>query len=137
MKDDFFYYLCTRNQKKSMKKIKEFYLRLYLRLNQIKGLKYIVVAVLAVVFVGFVDEDSVWHHVKNTQYINHLQTEIDKYTELNRRNKAQIDMLDKDPKAIQKIARERYFMKADDEDIFVLTDDSQEYTFADADESVE
>ena len=46
-------------------------------------------------------------------------------------------MLDKDPKAIQKIARERYFMKADDEDIFVLTDDSQEYTFADADESVE
>jgi cell division protein FtsB len=120
-----------------MKKIKEFYLRLYLRLNQIKGLKYIVVTVLAIVFIGFVDEDSVWHHVKNTQYINHLQTEIDKYTELNRRNKAQIDMLDKDPKAIQKIARERYFMKADDEDIFVLTDDSQEYTFADADESVE
>ena len=31
--------------------------------------------------------------------------------------------LDKDPKAIEKIARERYFMKTDDEDIFVLSDD--------------
>ena len=28
-----------------------------------------------------------------------------------------------DPKAIARIARERYFMKADDEDIFVLSDD--------------
>jgi cell division protein FtsB len=27
------------------------------------------------------------------------------------------------PKAIEKIARERYFMKADDEDVFVLSDD--------------
>lgn len=28
-----------------------------------------------------------------------------------------------DPKAYQKIARENYFMKADDEDIFVLSTD--------------
>ena len=35
----------------------------------------------------------------------------------------QIRKLDSDPKAIEKIARERYFMKADDEDIFVLSDD--------------
>ena len=29
------------------------------------------------------------------------------------------------PKAITKIARENYFMKADDEDIFVLSDDKR------------
>ena len=28
-----------------------------------------------------------------------------------------------DPKAIERVAREDYFMKADDEDIFVLSDD--------------
>jgi cell division protein FtsB len=32
-------------------------------------------------------------------------------------------MLDSDPKAIEKIARERYFMKEDNEDIFVFSDD--------------
>ena len=35
--------------------------------------------------------------------------------------------LETNPKAIEKIARERYFMKADDEDIFVLSDDQQLY----------
>ena len=88
----------------------------------------IVVTLLAVVLVGFVDEDSIWHHIKNKQYINELQEEIDHYTELNRKNKEQIDMLNRDPKAIQKIARERYFMKADDEDIFVLSDDNQDFS---------
>ena len=40
--------------------------------------------------------------------------------------RAKIRELDKDPKAMEKIARERYFMKADDEDIFVLSDDQRE-----------
>jgi putative septum formation initiator-related protein len=33
--------------------------------------------------------------------------------------------LKRDPKAVARIARERYFMKADNEDIFVLSDDEQ------------
>jgi cell division protein FtsB len=42
-----------------------------------------------------------------------------------------MDMLKRDPKAIEKIARERYFMKADGEDIFVLSDDNQSYNSRD------
>ena len=51
------------------------------------------------------------------------QEEIDAYTLQNKNDQAQIKKLDSDPKAIKKIARERYFMKADNEDIFVLSDD--------------
>ena len=116
-----------------MKKIKE----LYLRIGHIRYLKYIIVTILAVVFVGFVDENSVWQHLGNKYHINKLQEEIDQYTELHKRNQAEIDLLDKDPKAIRKIARERYFMKADDEDIFVLSDDNQEFTINSANETVE
>ena len=43
-------------------------------------------------------------------------------------------MLDSNPKAIEKIARERYFMKADDEDIFVLSDDQNTLTTHEATE---
>ena len=39
------------------------------------------------------------------------------------RDQAKIRDLERSPKAMEKIARERYFMKADDEDIFVLSDD--------------
>ena len=116
-----------------MKKVKNLLLRIY----HVKALKYILVTLFAVVLVGFVDENSVWKHLRNKQRINELQEEIDRYTEQHKRDNAQIDMLNNDPKAIQKIARERYFMKADNEDIFVLSDDNQDFSFADGDENAE
>jgi cell division protein FtsB len=116
-----------------MKKVKNLLLRIY----HVKALKYILVTLFAVVLVGFVDENSVWKHLRNKQRINELQEEIDRYTEQHKRDNAQIDMLNNDPKAIQKIARERYFMKADNEDIFVLSDDDQTFSFADGDENAE
>lgn len=88
-----------------------------------KALKYVVVAVLAIVFIGFVDENSMWRHIMNKRYIDDLQEQIDMYNRQYKHDQAQIHQLDSDPKAIKKIARERYFMKADDEDIFVLSDD--------------
>ena len=116
-----------------MKKVKNLLLRIY----HVKALKYILVTLFAVVLVGFVDENSVWKHLRNKQRINELQEEIDRYNEQHKRDNAQIDMLNNDPKAIQKIARERYFMKADNEDIFVLSDDDQTFSFADGDENAE
>lgn len=102
-----------------MKKVKS----ILLRIMRIPALKYVVVTVLAVVLIGFVDENSVWHHISNKQYISELEDEIQKYEELNQSNQARIRELDNNPKAIEKIARERYFMKTDEEDIFVLSDD--------------
>ena len=91
-------------------------------------LKYAVVFFAGVAIVGFLDENSVWSHVKNLQRISELTEETKKYNEEFQRDQAQIRELDKNPKAIEKIARERYFMKADDEDIFVLSDDERELT---------
>ena len=86
-------------------------------------LKYVVVLVVGVAIVGFLDENSVWSHIRNGRTIDELQSEIKLYREQYERDKAQLRRLDADPKAIEKIARERYFMKMDDEDIFVLSDD--------------
>ena len=91
-------------------------------------LKYAVVFIAGVAIVGFLDENSVWSHVKNLQRISELTEETKKYNEEFQRDQAQIRELDKNPKAIERIARERYFMKADDEDIFVLSDDERELT---------
>ena len=88
--------------------------------------KYTVVFVLGVLIVGFLDENSVWSHIKHKQRISELQEEIVKYNADYERDQAQIRELNRNPKAMEKIARERYFMKADDEDIFVLSDDDRE-----------
>ena len=89
-------------------------------------LKYAVVCIAGVLIVGFLDENSVWSHLKNMQRISELTEETQKYNADYQRDQAQIRELDKNPKAMEKIARERYFMKADDEDIFVLSDDDRE-----------
>ena len=101
-----------------MKKIKSLLLRVY----HVKALKYIVVTLIGILVIGFIDENSVWHHIVNRQRISELQEEIDRYNLQNANDQAQIKQLDSDPKAIKKIARERYFMKADDEDSYVLSD---------------
>ena len=104
-----------------MKKVKSFLLRIY----HIPALKYIVVALIAVVLIGFVDENSVWNHMRNKQRISDLEDEIEQYNERFREDQEKIRTLDSNPKAIEKIARERYFMKADDEAVFVLSDDEK------------
>ena len=107
-----------------MKKLKTF----IVRIARIKALKYALVSIIAVVLIGFVDDNSVWHHMQNKHKISELEAEIAKYTDQNQRNLQQIRMLESDPKAIENIARERYFMKADDDDIFVLSDDPKPQT---------
>ena len=105
-----------------MKKLKE----VLLNIIQLWYFKYVVVCVLGILIVGFLDENSVWSHIKNKQRISDLEEEIAKYNADYERDQSQIRELNRNPKAMEKIARERYFMKADDEDIFVLSDDDRE-----------
>jgi len=87
------------------------------------GYKYYIVVVLGVVLVGFGGQDSIMRHLKNQEHISSLKEEINEYNERYQKDQKQLRLLQKDSKAVEKIARERYFMKADDEDIFVLSSD--------------
>ena len=90
---------------------------------RIKYMKYVIVCVLGVAIVGFLDNNSVWAHLRNKQRLNQLDEEIEKYTSQYERDQSQIRELNTDPRAMERIARERYFMKTDDEDIFVLSEE--------------
>lgn len=54
--------------------------------------------------------------------IRDLKEQIAKYND-QYADQAKLKEIRMNPNAITKIARERYFMKADDEDIFVLSDE--------------
>lgn len=95
-------------------------------LKSFKPLKYIIVIALAILLIGFLDENSVWSHLRNKEHMGELKSEIEQLDKEHAHNQEQIKLLDKDPKAIEKIARERYFMKADDEDIYVLKEGEDE-----------
>ena len=96
--------------------------------NFLGRFKYIIVIVLGVALVGFVDENSFVKRIEYDYQIKVLKAEISKYDEIYTRDSLRVAELQNSPKAISKIARERYFMKADDEDIYVLSTDEQPTT---------
>ena len=100
-------------------------------------IKYIVVVVAGIVTIGFVGSNSVLSHMRNKIHITELKEEIDYYEGEYQRDQEQIHQLQSNPKAMERIARERYFMKTDDEDIFVLTDDEKETKPNDENEATE
>ena len=113
-------------------------LTLAVRIWRSSAVKYGLVLVLGVTVVGFAGENSLWALIRNKLYIAELTEEINKYNARSREDIRLIRELDHNPKAIERIARERYFMKHDDEDIFVLSDDDRTAPmYADYDETAE
>lgn len=86
--------------------------------------KYLITIVVGVAYVGFLDDNSFFQRVKYDMQINDLKDEIKKYNDRNEADNIELKSIRHNPRAIEKIARERYFMKADDEDIFVLSSDN-------------
>jgi cell division protein FtsB len=109
-----------------MKKMKDFLSMIVQVLSQ-PFVKYAVISIFGITLVCFVGENSLMAHLRNKSYISKLSDEIEEYNERYNNDLRQIRELNHNPKAMERIARERYFMKQDDEDIFVLSDDSHEY----------
>ncbi len=99
------------------------------RINPVWGFvshnRYWIVLILGVAIVAVLDENSFWAQMRNDMQIDDLQEQIDRYNRQYEQDEQRLNELRRNPKAITKIARENYMMKADDEDIFVLSDDEK------------
>ena len=93
--------------------------KLTMTLRLLSHYKYLITVVIGVAMVGFLDENSLLMHVRHRLKISELNDQIEMYNERNEAATHELRELRLHPKAIEKIARERYFMKADDEDILV------------------
>ena len=91
--------------------------------SMISHYKYLIVVVIGIAVVGFIDDNSFMKRVQYEMQISDLESEIAKYNARYEADSKRLLEINSNPKAIERIARERYFMKADDEDIFVLSDD--------------
>ena len=88
--------------------------------------KYLIVIIVGIAVIGFLDENSYMHRMQLDMQISDLKDEIRIYEEKNAESMRRIEEIDSGGASIEKIARENYFMKSDDEDIFVLSTDIKE-----------
>ena len=95
--------------------------------------KYWVVLAIIVLIVGFVDDNSFWNRHKRQVVLSQLSAEIASYKEQYGNDDRRLKELDENPIALEKLAREKYHMKRDNEDLFIVLDETAEQTSAEAD----
>lgn len=81
--------------------------------------KYLVTSVIILVIVGFVDENSLWNRHKRQSDIDALKLEISFYKDKFDDDTRRLNALN-NYKNVVTLARERYYMKRSDEDLFVF-----------------
>lgn len=88
-------------------------------------LKYVVALAVFVGAIGFVGESSVVNRIGQQREISRLREEIGEYNRKFEQDKKTLEALKHDPEAVKEVARSRYYMKTDNEDIFIIEDDEE------------
>lgn len=68
----------------------------------------------------FFDEKDIFTQQKRKQELDKLEGKINYYREQIEATRKQVEALDRDPAMLEKFAREKYFMKRDNEDVYVV-----------------
>ena len=95
-------------------------------LRYLSKFKYVIVFILGTLLITVIGENSMLQRYRYARQISGLEDEIEKQEARFVHDSLRLAELERDPEAIRKIARERYFMKAADEDIFVFSDEIAE-----------
>ncbi|MDD2560161.1 MAG: septum formation initiator family protein [Bacteroidales bacterium] len=98
-----------------MRKILAFYEKIKPYLN-----KYLIVLVLFGVLIVFIDEHNLIRRMQYDRKIRALRKEIRSYEKERDHALEQLEDLRTGSEELEKIARERYLMKKDNEEIFLL-----------------
>ncbi len=88
--------------------------------------KYWVTIIVFVLLIGYFDTNSLYNRYKLHQEEEVLQAEVDAYTEqYNRDTKLYRELL-KDPDAVVRIAREKYYIQNENEDVYIFGDEEND-----------
>lgn len=82
--------------------------------------KMLAIIVAALLWIIFFDKNSVILHIEREKNIAALQDSIQFYKNEISRQKRHLEELQSDPRQMEKFVRERYNMKREDEDIFII-----------------
>ena len=86
---------------------------------KILGNRYVIVLVFFTVWMLFLDNTSYMEHLILNKQLNELEDNKKYYQDEIKKDKENIKLL-KNPDQIEKYAREKYYMKRDSEDIYII-----------------
>jgi len=97
--------------------------------------KYWVVIIGIILVNGFLDENSFYMRHKRLAEIDQLRSEIAMLKERYQADDERLQELNNNPRAVERLAREKYHMKRPNEDVFVVMEGSEEVEEAEVEEN--
>jgi cell division protein FtsB len=82
--------------------------------------KFFLVTLAFVVFMIFFDKNDLFSQYQYYQQVSKLKHERDFYLKETAKVNKDLNELDSNPQQLEKFAREKYLMKRDNEDVFVI-----------------
>jgi cell division protein FtsB len=82
--------------------------------------KYWIILVFFCIWMFFFDTNSIITHLQLNEEFNDLEKEKKIIKESISREKKEYNMLKKHPSMVEKLARERYYFKKENEDVFII-----------------
>ena len=82
--------------------------------------KYIIATLIFAVIIIFVDQYNLFFQIKNFRKLNKAKNQIEYYENEIKIQQEVLDNLHKDSALMERIARERYMMKRDNEVIYII-----------------
>lgn len=76
--------------------------------------------VLFLMFVGFIDSNSLWDRHYVWESMDNLKHEISNYQRIYVEDSLKLAELKNNPRRLEEVARERYYMTRPDEDLFII-----------------
>jgi cell division protein FtsB len=83
-------------------------------------LHYLIALAGFAVWMLFFDEKDYFTQQKRKKELQKLEQKIEYYKTEIAETRKQVNALDKDPAMLEKYAREKYFMKRDNEDVYII-----------------
>lgn len=88
--------------------------------------KYLWTIVIFVAIVGFLDPNSFWHRHEMHQRNETLREEIKNYQDKYNVDTHELNELEHNPEAVERVARVDLFMKTANEDVYVIDNSTNE-----------
>lgn len=88
--------------------------------------KYVCSLIVFVLWIVFFDTTGYIYNRNLRKEVNNIRTEVDFYKKKTNENAKKLELLKNDSRSIEKLAREKYYFKKDNEDVFVIIDKTNE-----------
>lgn len=80
----------------------------------------ILILIILIVMLFFFSDSSIPKRIKNESQIKELEAQIEFYQEQSKKDKEKLDELQSNKEDLEKFARENYYMKKENEEIFII-----------------